>query len=149
MLGRILLCIQPRTTSKPGFRPRRADVLQDRLVTDQGLPSPVVANPAEQAVLDRVPLRGTRRVVRYADHQTELVCQTLQRYETLRLLHQIHALLPCILVTADVTESLLRQACQERAYSVIPKPVNKNVVIYTVVRTLVRVYGPVEGDLPG
>jgi DNA-binding NtrC family response regulator len=74
---------------------------------------------------------------------------TLTGLETLRLLHQIHALLPCILVTADVTESLLREACQERAYSVIPKPVNKNVVIYTVVRTLVRVYGPVEGDSPG
>jgi CheY-like chemotaxis protein len=74
---------------------------------------------------------------------------TLTGLETLRLLRQVHALLPCILITADATESLIRQACQERAYSVIPKPVNKNVVIYTVVRTLVRVYGPVEGDQPG
>jgi DNA-binding NtrC family response regulator len=66
---------------------------------------------------------------------------TLTGLETLRLLRQIRDMLPCILVTADVTESLMREACQEHAYSVIPKPVNKNVVIYTVVRTLVRVYG--------
>jgi CheY-like chemotaxis protein len=73
---------------------------------------------------------------------------TLTGLETLRMLRQIHALLPCILITADVTESLIREACQEKAYSVIPKPVNKNVVLYTVVRTLVRVYGPAEGEPP-
>ena len=68
--------------------------------------------------------------------------------ETLKLLRQFHALLPCILITADVTEALVREAFQERAYSVIPKPVNKNVVLYTVVRTLVRVYGPAESEPP-
>jgi CheY-like chemotaxis protein len=66
---------------------------------------------------------------------------TLTGLETLRLLRQIHALLPCILVTADATESLIRQAQQARAYSVIPKPVSKGVVIYTVVRALLRAYG--------
>jgi CheY-like chemotaxis protein len=66
---------------------------------------------------------------------------TLTGLETLRLLRQIHALLPCILVTADATESLIRQAQQERAYSVIPKPVSKSVVIYVVARALVRTYG--------
>jgi DNA-binding NtrC family response regulator len=73
---------------------------------------------------------------------------TLTGLETLRLLRQIRDMLPCILVTADVTESLMRQACQEHAYSVIPKPVNKNVVIYTVVRTLIRVYGHAEPEPP-
>ena len=71
---------------------------------------------------------------------------TLTGLETLRMLRQICALLPCILITADVTESLIREACQEKAYSVIPKPVSKNVVLYTVVRTLVRVYGPDENE---
>jgi DNA-binding NtrC family response regulator len=66
---------------------------------------------------------------------------TLTGLETLGLLQQVHAMLPCILVTADVSESLMRQACQARAYSVIPKPVSKNVVMYTVVRALVRFYG--------
>ena len=61
--------------------------------------------------------------------------------ETLELVRQVNALLPCILVTADANEQLMRQAFQARAYSVIPKPVSKNVVLYTVVRALVRVYG--------
>src|SRR6516162_4646114 len=66
---------------------------------------------------------------------------TLTGLETLRLLRQIRAMLPCILVTADATASLMRQAIQESAYSVIQKPVSKNVVMYTVVRCLVRTYG--------
>jgi hypothetical protein len=44
-------------------------------------------------------------------------------------------------VTADATEELIRQALLLHAYSVIPKPVSKNVVIYTVVRALGRTYG--------
>src|SRR5690349_18875659 len=54
---------------------------------------------------------------------------TLTGLETLRMMRQMHELLPCILVTADATESLIRQAQQARAYSVIPKPVSKNVVL--------------------
>jgi DNA-binding NtrC family response regulator len=71
---------------------------------------------------------------------------TLTGLETLSLLRQIRALLPCILVSADVTESLMRQAWQARAYSVIPKPVSKNVVIHTVVRALIRVYGEAQEE---
>jgi two-component system chemotaxis response regulator CheY len=65
--------------------------------------------------------------------------------ETLQLLRQINAMLPCILVTADASEMLMREAFRARAYSVIPKPVSKNVVLYTVVRALVRVYGNPPG----
>jgi len=60
--------------------------------------------------------------------------------ETLQLVHQINEVLPCILVTADPNEGVMRQAFRLRAYSVIPKPVSKNVVLYTVVRALVRAY---------
>ncbi|HLJ97261.1 MAG TPA: response regulator [Gemmataceae bacterium] len=70
----------------------------------------------------------------------------LSGLETLELVRQFNALLPCILVTADATEGILRQAFRARAYSVIPKPVSKNVVLYTVVRALVRVYGGPQGD---
>jgi len=66
--------------------------------------------------------------------------------ETLDLLRQINALLPAILVTADATEDVMRQAFRARAFSVIPKPVSKHVVLYTVVRALVRVYGSPPGD---
>lgn len=61
--------------------------------------------------------------------------------ETLELVRQINTILPCILVTADATEELMRRAFSAHAFSVIPKPVSKNVVLYTVVRALTRAYG--------
>jgi CheY-like chemotaxis protein len=66
--------------------------------------------------------------------------------EALQVVRTINAILPCILVTADANEVLIRQALRARAYSVIPKPVSKHVVLYTVVRALVRVYGDPQGD---
>jgi len=65
--------------------------------------------------------------------------------ETLQLVHQINAVLPCILVTGDANEVLMRQAFRAHAYSVIPKPVSKNVLLYTVVRALARAYGSPQG----
>jgi CheY-like chemotaxis protein len=66
--------------------------------------------------------------------------------ETLQLVRQFNALLPCILVTGAVDDRLIRQACQARAFSVIPKPVSKHVVLYMVVRALGRCYGnPQDG----
>lgn len=73
--------------------------------------------------------------------------------ETLQLVRQINAVLPCILVTADPDEDVMRQAFRYHAYSVIPKPVSKNIVLYTVMRAL-RVYDSWReqlnrgGDLP-
>jgi len=66
--------------------------------------------------------------------------------ETIRLLHQVRSMLPCILVTGDSSASLLRQACQAQAYSVIHKPISKGVVLYTVVRALLRHYGVKDAD---
>jgi len=65
---------------------------------------------------------------------------TLTGLETLELVRQFNAALPAILITGDVNESLLRQAVQAHVYSVIPKPVNKNMVLYTVLRALARCY---------
>lgn len=56
--------------------------------------------------------------------------------ETLQIAHQINAMLPCILVTADANQEIMRQAFSVRAYSVIPKPVSANVLLYTIVRAL-------------
>jgi len=61
--------------------------------------------------------------------------------EVLKILRQIRPQLPSILVTADATAELVRQAFAAHAYSVIPKPVSKHVVLYTVVRAIVRVHG--------
>jgi CheY-like chemotaxis protein len=60
--------------------------------------------------------------------------------ETVQLVRQIRSNLPCILVTADANQSLIRQACQAHVYSVIPKPISKNVVLYTVLRALASFY---------
>lgn len=66
---------------------------------------------------------------------------TLTGLETIQLLRQINAMLPCVLVTADATEQVMQQAMRAKAFSVIAKPVSKNLVLYTVVRALVRAYG--------
>ena len=83
-------------------------------------------------------------IVREADVHLVLLdmyMPTLTGLETLQQARQIKALLPAILITGDADESVIRQACQMRFYSVIPKPVSKNVVLYTVLRALAGVYG--------
>jgi CheY-like chemotaxis protein len=69
---------------------------------------------------------------------------TLTGLETVELLRQVNAFLPAILVTGDASDSIIRQAQQARVYSVIPKPVSKNIVLYTVVKALVRFYGSIR-----
>lgn len=61
--------------------------------------------------------------------------------EALQQVRMINELLPAILVTADVTRDLMRQALQAQVYSVIPKPVNKNIVLHTMLRALQKMYG--------
>jgi CheY-like chemotaxis protein len=58
------------------------------------------------------------------------------------LRHTLHRILPAVLMTADATTELMRQAFQAQVYSVIPKPVNKNIVLHTLARALTQVYGP-------
>ena len=61
--------------------------------------------------------------------------------EALLLIRQFNLLLPVILITADSSDVVMRQAFQAQAYSVIPKPVNKNIVLHTLTRALGRAYG--------
>jgi CheY-like chemotaxis protein len=61
--------------------------------------------------------------------------------EAIEIVHQMNAVLPCILVTADPSEDVMRQAFRVRAYSVLPKPVSKGILLYTMVRALMKVYG--------
>jgi CheY-like chemotaxis protein len=65
----------------------------------------------------------------------------LSGLETLQLVRQINAVLPCILITADSSEDVMRRAFVARVFSVIPKPVSKNVLLYTILRALGQVYG--------
>jgi two-component system, response regulator PdtaR len=36
---------------------------------------------------------------------------------------------------------VMRQAFRVRVFSVLPKPVSKNILLYTMVRALMKVYG--------
>jgi CheY-like chemotaxis protein len=88
-------------------------------------------------------------IVRVATIHLALLDMHLPRMtglETLQLVRQVNRILPCILVTGDASENVMRQAFQARVYSVIPKPVSKHVVLYTVVRALGQVYGPRRDD---
>ena len=66
---------------------------------------------------------------------------TLSGLDTLRLVRQFHATLPAILVTGDPSELLVRQAIQLKCFSVLPKPVNRHLLLYTVLKALSRFYG--------
>src|SRR5262245_33447926 len=49
--------------------------------------------------------------------------------------------LPAVLMTADATSDLIRRAFQAQVFSVIPKPVNLNIVLNTLNRALAQAYG--------
>jgi two-component system, response regulator PdtaR len=66
--------------------------------------------------------------------------------ETLQMIRQFNMLLPVILITADSNAGLMRQAFQAQAYSVLPKPVNKNLVRQTLISALGKAYGEYRGD---
>lgn len=57
-------------------------------------------------------------------------------------------ILPAVLMTADATNDLIRRAFQAQVFSVIPKPVNVNIVLNTLTRALTKVYGPPKPGEP-
>jgi CheY-like chemotaxis protein len=67
--------------------------------------------------------------------------------ETLRILRQMNALLPVILLTADSTQQLLHDALSAQAFCVMSKPVSPNMVVHTVLRAIKRYYDAFRGDL--
>jgi two-component system, response regulator PdtaR len=50
-------------------------------------------------------------------------------------------ILPAVLMTGDATSELIRRAFQAQVFSVIPKPVNVNIVLSTLNRALAKTYG--------
>jgi len=50
-------------------------------------------------------------------------------------------IVPAVLMTADANNDLIRRAFQAQVFSVIPKPVNTNIVLNTLSRALAKVYG--------
>jgi CheY-like chemotaxis protein len=69
--------------------------------------------------------------------------------EALNLLRNtLTRMLPAVLMTADATKDLMQEAFRAQVYSVIPKPVNLNIVLHTLARALQKVYGPPPDATP-
>ena len=66
--------------------------------------------------------------------------------ETLRVLKQMDAVRPCILITSDTSEELRRDAREAHAFSVLKKPVLRQQLVSTVCNALAAAYHP-GGDL--
>jgi CheY-like chemotaxis protein len=60
--------------------------------------------------------------------------------ETLRLVKQFKAMLPCIILSADLDEMIVEQARREHAYSVVRKPVTRIQITRVVTQALEMTY---------
>lgn len=60
--------------------------------------------------------------------------------ETLRIVRSLKLVLPCIIITADLTDELRRDAAQAEAFSVLRKPVLKSELMSTVSTALETAY---------
>jgi CheY-like chemotaxis protein len=70
--------------------------------------------------------------------------------EALAVIRQsLDKILPAVLMTADATNDLIRRAFQAQVFSVIPKPVNTNIVLHTLSKALAKVYGNTGNKEPG
>ena len=61
--------------------------------------------------------------------------------EALQQVRLFNALLPALLVTADATRDVIRQAQLAQVFSVIPKPVNANILVHLLRKALTAAYG--------
>ena len=68
--------------------------------------------------------------------------------ETLRQVKRFKSLLPCILISAGLDETLVRQAEMAQAFSVLSKPVSRHQLTSTVDAAMLRVYGWGPPDEP-
>ena len=74
----IVIGVQHCLDSEPGARLRATDEIDDGLIVDQRLSSPVQADKREEPVLDLIPLAGSRRVVTDRDRDLDLIRHLLQ-----------------------------------------------------------------------
>ncbi len=68
--------------------------------------------------------------------------------ETLKALKSINSVAPCILITADVTEELRRDATAAEAFSVLQKPISRLELMTTVSTALEEAYEDPDVFLP-
>lgn len=70
--------------------------------------------------------------------------------ETIVIVKMIEPQAPCILITADATDQLVREATEAEAFSVLKKPVKKSDLLQTVDFAMVSTYhaSPFDGASP-
>jgi CheY-like chemotaxis protein len=112
-----------------GTREALADVLEA-----QGFKPVLAADGGEAVEIVQVQLVHLVLFDMHMPRLTGLEALTLLR-------HTLDRVLPAVLMTADATTELLRQALSAQVYSVIPKPVKANVVVHTLARAIAQVYG--------
>jgi two-component system, response regulator PdtaR len=117
-----------------GTREALAEVLQA-----QGFKPVLAADGGEAVEIVQVQLVHLVLFDMHMPRLTGLEALTLLR-------HTLDRVLPAVLMTADATTELMRQAFSARVYSVIPKPVKANVVLHTLARAIAQVYGPLGKD---
>lgn len=66
--------------------------------------------------------------------------QQLTGLDAVRHLRSLHIVAPCIIVTADYTDSLRNDAEQAAAFSVLKKPVTRRDLVATVARAVETAY---------
>lgn len=71
----------------------------------------------------------------------------LSGLETVRIVKSLNAVAPCILITADATDELRRDATDAHAWSVLQKPVRKAELVTTVSTAIQTVYNDPEARL--
>jgi hypothetical protein len=79
--SRIKAFVQEGFDTQSGHSACSPDVPQHNFRSPQGLSLPVLADEAEQPVLDRIPLRTPRRVVTDGHRQTEIIAELLLKVQ--------------------------------------------------------------------
>ncbi len=66
--------------------------------------------------------------------------EVLTGLETLRIVKSLQSILPCIIITADATDDLRKDAEEAEAFSVLAKPVTKSEVVTIVSHAIGETY---------
>jgi DNA-binding response OmpR family regulator len=72
---------------------------------------------------------------------TDMHMPRLTGLEMIRRVHQMRGLLPCILMSAEADDTLVREAQEAQAFTVLPKPISGRAILNTVGFALRRNYG--------
>src|SRR4051812_33162087 len=117
------------------------------LVTDDDPASRETFRAFSEAVGFKAFLAGSGEQAIEIVHQTAVHLALMDRHlpklaglETMAIVRQIKGMLPMSLISADQDEGLMRRALSAQAYSVLSKPVSRNLVIYVVRRALEKFY---------